>query len=419
MRKPFERIGRLEWKPNARWSNRYAVGMIVISVMLVASGADQPAALASQVSGSGAGAGNPSRVTPHSLKPRLIYPTGSPDGTAPSGEAPPTPSSMPGYKLTNLATFDGTSLPAGWDVFTGSPGSDPGAQWGKGHVQVSGGLLQLNTFKDPAYNNAWVSGGLCDCGAAQIYGAYFVRSRMTGPGPTQVELLWPMSGWPPEVDFNETYGDSSASMATDHFGPANHQVQRTVNVDMTQWHTWGVVWTPTSLTYVLDGRVWGAVTGAGEIPNQPMTLNLQQQTWCSSGWACPTAPQSMLVDWVAQFTPLGHQTMSVGPFSTGKSTITSAMRSQIAAVALRIKTDGNPMVSLTGYSDPARGPRQLVTLGRTRVLAVASLLRRQLASLNVTGVNISVNSVGLAAGSGAAPQSTAGAFFSRVRVTLS
>jgi len=394
------------------------MAMAMVSVMLVASGADQPAALASQVSGSGVGTGSTSRVSSHSLKPTLVYPTGSPDGTAPSGEAPPSASSMPGYKLSNLTTFAGTSLPAGWDVFTGSPGSDPGAQWGKAHVQVSGGLLQLNTFKDPAYNNAWVSGGLCDCGAAQLYGAYFVRSRMTGPGPTQVELLWPLSGWPPEVDFNETYGDSSSSMATDHFGPANHQVQRTVNVDMTQWHTWGVIWTPTSLTYVLDGRVWGAVTGAGEIPNQPMTLNLQQQTWCSSGWACPTSPQSMLVDWVAQFNPLVHQTMSVGPFSAGTSAITSAMRNQIATVALRIKTDGNPMVSLTGFSDRTRGPHQLTTLGRMRGLAVATLLRRKLTSLNVTGVTISVNSVGPVVGSVAAARSKAGPYFSRVRVSL-
>ena len=30
-----------------------------------------------------------------------------------------------------------------------------------------------------------------------------------------------------------------------------------------------------------------------------MTLALQPQTWCGSGLACPTAPQSMQVDWEA------------------------------------------------------------------------------------------------------------------------
>ena len=27
---------------------------------------------------------------------------------------------------------------------------------------------------------------------------------------------------------------------------------------MTQWHTWGVIWTPTSITYTVDGSVWGS-----------------------------------------------------------------------------------------------------------------------------------------------------------------
>jgi beta-glucanase (GH16 family) len=87
-----------------------------------------------------------------------------------------------------------------------------------------------------------------------------------------------------------------------HFGSSNSQVQRNVNVDMTQWHTWGVIWTPTSITYTVDGRVWGTVTDPSQIPSQAMTLDIDQQTWCQSGWACPSAPQSELVDWVAEYT---------------------------------------------------------------------------------------------------------------------
>jgi hypothetical protein len=70
---------------------------------------------------------------------------------------------------------------------------------------------------------------------------------------------------------------------------------------MTQWHTWGVIWTPKSITYTVDGKIWGSDTNAAAIPSLPMTLDLQQQTWCSSGWACPTAPQSMQIDWAAQY----------------------------------------------------------------------------------------------------------------------
>ena len=166
-------------------------------------------------------------------------------------------------------------------------------------------MLSLNTFQDPNYNNEWVTGGLCQCGLSQTYGAYFVRSRLTGPGPTGVELLWPSANvWPPEIDFNETGGNTSQTSATVHWATStnpNNQDQRSLNIDMTQWHTWGVICTPTSIVYTVDGNVWGTVSNSSEVPNQPMTLDLQQQTWCASGWACPTAPQSMQIDWVAEY----------------------------------------------------------------------------------------------------------------------
>ena len=232
-----------------------------------------------------------------------LYPVGTQNSSEPSGLAPPASNAMSGYRESYVNDFSGSSVPSGWDVYSGNPGGDPGAQWGTSHVVVGGGLLQLNTWQDPAYGNEWVTGGLCQCGLAQTYGAYFVRSRVTGPGPTNVELLWPTGSWPPEIDFNETDGTTGGSSATVHFGSSNSQDQRGISIDMTQWHTWGVIWTPTSITYTVDGRVWGTVNVAGEIPGQPMTLDLQQQTWCSSGWACPTSPQSMQIDWVAEYTP--------------------------------------------------------------------------------------------------------------------
>jgi hypothetical protein len=173
---------------------------------------------------------------------------------------------------------------------------------------VGSGILSLNTFHDPAYGNEWVTGGVCDCGVAPTYGAFFVRSRITGAGPTNVELLWPQSNiWPPEIDFNETYGSSTGTSATVHWGASNTQHHSGLNtVDMTKWHTWGVIWTPTSITYTIDGNVWDAVSSSSaQIPNVPMHLALQQQTWCgaSPAWACPTAPQAMQVDWVTQYSP--------------------------------------------------------------------------------------------------------------------
>jgi Glycosyl hydrolases family 16 len=231
--------------------------------------------------------------------------TGTLDSAEPSGVSPPSANALPGYSQTYVSDFSGTSIPAGWTTYTGQPGGDPGAQFDSAHDVVSGGMLQLNAFQDSAYNNEWVTGGICNCGHSQTYGAYFVRSRVTGAGPTAVELLWPANdSWPPEIDFNETTGVTNVTTATVHSGSSNNMDTKTLsNINMTQWHTWGVIWTPTSITYTVDGQTWATVTVSSEIPNLPMTLDLQQQTWCASGWACPTSPQSMDVDWVAEYAP--------------------------------------------------------------------------------------------------------------------
>jgi beta-glucanase (GH16 family) len=241
------------------------------------------------------------------LAPATAYPIGVANSSEPSGYAPPSADALTGFTQSYVSDFTGSTLGSDWDVYSGQPGGDPGAQFGgTSHIAVANGMLSLETYQDPNYGNEWVTGGLCQCGHSQTYGAYFVRSRMTGNGPTGVQLLWPANNsWPPEIDFNETGGTTNATSATVHWSTStvlNNQDQRNLNnINMTVWHTWGVIWTPTSITYTVDGTVWGQVANPSEIPSIPMTLDLQQQTWCSSGYACPTSAQSMQVDWVAEY----------------------------------------------------------------------------------------------------------------------
>jgi hypothetical protein len=233
----------------------------------------------------------------------IVYPTGTVDGSEPSGYAPPSANALANYKLSYVNDFTGASLPTGWDSYSGIPSGDPGGHFASSHVVVSGGLLRLNTSKDRAYKNKWVTGGACQCGLGRTYGAYFVRSRVTGAGPNEVELLWPLDNhWPPEIDFNETGPGAGSGSSTVHFGNGYAIDQRTVNIDMTRWHTWGLIWTRTSIIYTVDGREWGAVSVRSEIPDEAMTLDLEQLTKCQVGQECPTTPVSMLVDWVAEYT---------------------------------------------------------------------------------------------------------------------
>jgi hypothetical protein len=346
------------------------------------------------------------------------YSVGTPSTSEASGEAPPTTSEIPGYQLSYVTNFPGSSLPTGWQKYTGSPAGDSSGQWAPSHVVVSGGMLQFNTFQDPAFNNAWVEGGASKYSSPHTYGAYFVRSRTTGPGPTQVELLWPTSGWPPEMDFNETYGGVTATQATLHYTNANLQIHTNLTIDMTQWHTWGIIWTPTSVTYTVDGTVWGTVTDAAAIPDQPMTLNLQQQIWCSSGFACPTTPESMDINWVAEYvtgtnSPTTTTTTStnsttstllgsaatpdpimLGSFSKNSVGLTSQVKVGIRHLAKVIVKRGDSTVTLTGYSNGVANQWRALVLSKERAINAKKYLDEQLASLNDHGVTVIVIGAG-------------------------
>ncbi len=228
-----------------------------------------------------------------------------PSGLAPPGVVPRV-RAMLGYRRVYATDFGGPGLPLGWYAFTGHPGGDPNGQFAASHVKVGNGMLALNAWKDPAYHGRWTTGGVCQCGRPALYGAFFVRSRITGPGPNESEILWPLSNqWPPEVDFNETGNVATSTSWTIHYGAADNTFQRTLRgIDLRQWHTFGVIWTPRSLTFTVDGKVWGSYSdpsNPGAIPDVLMTLDLQQRPACAVGPQCPAANVSMLVDWVAEY----------------------------------------------------------------------------------------------------------------------
>lgn len=231
----------------------------------------------------------------------LQFLRGVPDRAEPSGFAPPPAGALTGFRRTFVDDFSETVLGREWSKFSGTPGGDPQAQWSPSHVIVAHGLLTLNAWRDYRDQNRWVTGGLCNCSTPQTYGAYFVRARVTGAGATFVGLLWPTSGWPPEIDFAETFGPVNSAMASVHFGSNNQALHQSVAVNMTKWHTWGVIWTPTSIIYTLDGIEWSSVSNRSIIPAIAMTLDLQQQTWCQAGFACPSVPRAVQIDWVETY----------------------------------------------------------------------------------------------------------------------
>lgn len=240
--------------------------------------------------------------------PRAPYPFGIRNAHEPSGLQPPIAAAMPGYHRVFVDDFNERQLNwRDWFLFKGTPSGDPSGYFSPSHVSIGHGVLTISTYRDGS-GGGWVSGGVGLWRVPLKYGAFFVRSRQTGLGPDNVDLLWPANNsWPPEIDFNETGGAVSESTWTIHYGWSNSQTyNENWHVDVDAWHTWGVIWTPHSIRFTLDGRQWGrTVTSPSQIPNLPMTLDMQQQSFCGITDACPTRPTSMLVDWVAVYSPGG------------------------------------------------------------------------------------------------------------------
>ena len=267
----------------------------------------------------------PSPPTPTQTPSPAPAPTPlGPVGTDPSGVAMPT-GNIPGWTPVFADDFTGASLnTSAWGTYNGQPGGDPGGCWDPSHVLVSGGMLHLETFQDVAAktrqgcSSSWVSGGVSSARAfSQTYGKYLVRMRAgVGHGVSAIALLWPSTSgvWPPEVDFyedgNGARTDMSATLHCGSNGNDSCQVQKSITVDFSQWHTLGVEWSPGVLNYTIDGQVWATVTNAdGAVPTIPMEFDLQAQAGtCGVQFApCPDSTTPSMVDyqidWVAAYKP--------------------------------------------------------------------------------------------------------------------
>jgi beta-glucanase (GH16 family) len=243
--------------------------------------------------------------------------TGNPRPAATEPGGPLPPSSLPGWHLTYSTHFNGNSLPDGWSTYSGEPGSDPYGYWDPANVKVSNGELHLLTTAndDPQRPDTYSTGGVGFYGDTQTYGMYLVRMKSDYEPGLQISnilLLWPADNnvWPPEIDFYEDGGGRRSDyMASLHPGPNGDDccvVRHYLTSSATQWHTYGVIWTPSSITYTLDGRRWATVrrndvSSDGEWPGIPMNLDLQSQ---NLGSAQPSHPiETMTVAWVAEYAP--------------------------------------------------------------------------------------------------------------------
>lgn len=258
------------------------------------------------------GSAETSAPTTTTTQPGLARPAQTTTGT----REPMPVGNIPGWRQVFTDDFSGGAVDDGkWHLYGGMPGGDPAGWFDPRHVTVSNGTLVISAYRDQHDGGRWATGGLSSSvGLVQTYGKYLVRFRLDqGVGVAFAALLWPAdNSWPPEIDFAEGNGNGPfATFATLHYGKQNtHWAAGLPDVNLTQWHTLGVEWTPGKLQYTIDGRIWKTME-SNAVPAIPMVLDLQTQTWPCGSWArCPDASTPdvvrMYVDWVVAYAPDGN-----------------------------------------------------------------------------------------------------------------
>jgi hypothetical protein len=156
---------------------------------------------------------------------------------------------------------------------------------------------------------------------SQRYGYFEMRAQVPGVvGSSSAFWLLPPSGpWPPEIDIMEVAGQGPNDLATtNHFGRTGIVSSDYFDAgDLSRgMHVYGLLWTPTNLTWFLDGRaVFTAPTAPDE--QQPMYMLVSLYTHTERSWLQrpkdPSAYRARYrIDWVHAYSSGPHTRMIAG-----------------------------------------------------------------------------------------------------------
>ena len=139
----------------------------------------------------------------------------------------------------------------------------------------------------------------------QLYGKYTARMRADSlAGFKTAWLLWPVSEvWPRdgEIDFPEGGLNSHICAFMHRQGGTSGSDQDAfcTNYGYQSWHTYDLEWTPSYVSFKVDGQEIGRSTS--RIPNTPMRWVLQTETCFSGCQPAATTQGKLEIDWVVQY----------------------------------------------------------------------------------------------------------------------
>jgi beta-glucanase (GH16 family) len=195
---------------------------------------------------------------------------------------------------------------------------------------------------------------------SQTYGYFEMRAQVSGTrGTNSAFWLLPRSGaWPPEIDVAEVLGrDPRTDVITNHTAASRTTAYRTTATtggDLSHgFHTYGLMWTPTTMTFYLDGAVkYTTPTQADE--HQPMYI--LATLGVGGSWAGNPSPANfnaeMKIDYVRAYSNDPYATaVEPQPGWTSEHGAAAATATRADAASRRSQQD---MEATGGYDlDPA------------------------------------------------------------------
>jgi beta-glucanase (GH16 family) len=211
-----------------------------------------------------------------------------------------------------LGYLDTTKWYPGWPWGSGLNNTYPNDEALPSDVTFSNGVVQfaVKRQRSPSKKRYSTAAATTYGKFSQTYGYWEASVRM----PNHAHGLWPAfwlvaadGSWPPEIDIFEWLGNSPNTiyMAL-HYGANNSQEQTiyTGSDYSAGYHKIGVLWTPTTVTWFIDGVQRGMATSG--VPTKPMAIILNNDTGGWNGNAVDRTtvfPALLAVDYVAVWKP--------------------------------------------------------------------------------------------------------------------
>ena len=263
-------------------------------------------------------------AAPSTTSTSLSTSTGTTTTTAASDSNVPAPISGLGYNLVFDDEFNGFDSSV-WSDHIWYESSVPGtvfAQNGVLHVQTQRATGWQQANASTGGKKTWLYGyfeaRMKWTGSAGAWPAFWLFSQAQADGRTSSSLLCS------EVDIQEGDGTDLLGFNTalhkntgsgfgvpDQFSPANNWHGDLGLGDLADsWHTYGLLWTPTKVSWYLDGQQIATATPYANSTNQPMFMLLSMWNGGAlSGSATPSAAAPSVIesqfDWVRVWQPAG------------------------------------------------------------------------------------------------------------------